>query len=383
MNATQDTLKNPASFAVEIVTSINDIASTDWDALTDGTPLLSHAFLSALENSGSVGQGTGWMPHPLIVSSKNRLIGAMPLYLKTHSYGEYVFDWAWAEAYQRSGLNYYPKLLSAIPFSPITSSRLLSQQTQVQLLMIEALESMLAQHHLSSAHILFPDDVSATQLHCAGWLKRTGVQFRWQNKNYQYFEDFLATLSHDKRKKIHQERKKIAQAGVVCRFIKGAEATKDDWDFFYRCYSNTYREHLSTPYLTRNFFEEIGQTMPQHILLIVAEIAGKPIASTLNIYNQHTLYGRYWGALQFVSGLHFELCYYQAQQFCIAENITFFEGGAQGEHKLARGFEPRPTCSYHKIAHPDFEIAIQQFLTRESEGIAVYTNELEERAPFK
>ena len=383
MTHPQDTSTNLAAFSVQIITSINDIAATDWDALTDGTPLISHAFLSALENSASVGQGTGWIPHPLIVKQNNQLVGAMPLYLKSHSYGEYVFDWAWADAYQRSGMDYYPKLLSAIPFSPITSSRLLSKQPQVQLLMIKALENMLRQNQLSSAHVLFPDESSAAQLESACWLKRTGVQFRWQNKNYQHFEDFLATLSHDKRKKIHQERKKISQAGVVCRQIKGTEATAEDWDFFYQCYSNTYREHNSTPYLTRQFFELIGNNMPQNILLIVAEIAGKPVACTLNIYNQHTLYGRYWGAVQFVSGLHFELCYYQAQQFCIAENITYFEGGAQGEHKLARGFEPRPTCSYHKIAHPDFEVAIQQFLDREGEGVAAYTTELEERAPFK
>jgi predicted N-acyltransferase len=307
----------------------------------------------------------------------------MPLYLKSHSYGEYVFDWAWADAYQRSGLDYYPKLLSAIPFSPITSSRLLAKSAETQLLMIEALENAMQSNQISSAHVLFPDDASAQQLEAAGWLKRTGVQFRWQNKNYENFEAFLATLSHDKRKKIHQERKKIQNAGVVCRWVKGAEITENDWDFFYQCYSNTYREHHSTPYLTRAFFSEIGKTMPQNILLIVAEIAGEPIASTLNIYNNDTLYGRYWGAMQFVSGLHFELCYYQAQMFCIAEKMTFFEGGAQGEHKLARGFEPRPTCSYHKIAHPDFEVAIKNFLSQESAGIAAYTNELEDRVPFK
>ena len=368
--------------SVELITSINAISAADWDLLVDGTPLLSHAFLSALENTRCVGNGTGWNPHPLVVKQGKQLIGAMPLYLKSHSYGEYVFDWAWADAYQRSGLDYYPKLLSAIPFSPITSARLLGSN-DAQLLMIEALENTMYQNKLSSAHILFPDEVCAKQLEVAGWLKRKGVQFRWHNKNYPDFEAFLATLSHDKRKKIHQERKKIANAGVVCRHIKGAEITEKDWGFFYRCYSNTYREHHSTPYLTRAFFSEIGQTMPQNILLIEAEIDGEPVASTLNIYNQNTLYGRYWGAVQFVSGLHFELCYYQAQMFCIAEKIQFFEGGAQGEHKLARGFEPRPTCSYHKIAHPDFEKAIKEFLAREAEGIAAYTNELEERAPFK
>lgn len=368
---------------VELITSINEIPAADWNALTDSTPLLSHVFLSALENTQCVGKGTGWNPHHLVVQRGGKLIGAMPLYLKSHSYGEYVFDWAWADAYERSGLNYYPKLVSAIPFSPITSVRLLSLDNEVQGLMIEALESAMHQHQLSSAHVLFPGEACARQFEAAGWLKRAGVQFRWHNRGYVDFESFLATLSHDKRKKIHQERKKIQDAGVACRFIKGHEITENDWDFFYQCYCNTYHEHHSTPYLTRAFFSEIGNSMPQHILLIVAEINGNPIASTLNIYNQTTLYGRYWGSIQFVSGLHFELCYYQAQQFCIAEKITFFEGGAQGEHKLARGFEPRPTCSFHKISHPDFEVAIKQFLVREAKGIAAYTNELEERAPFK
>ncbi len=385
--------------SIELLTSINAIPAADWNTLNfnhsvdlgqsaaNATPLLSHAFLSALESSGSVGTGTGWSPRHLIVKRGDHLIGAIPLYLKSHSYGEYVFDWAWADAYQRSGLDYYPKLLSAIPFSPITSARLLSQRasvtSNVRQLMIDALESAMQQHKLSSVHVLFPDEASAQQFEAAGWLKRTGVQFRWQNKNYTNFEDFLAILSHDKRKKIHQERKKVQLAGVVCRPIKGAEVSDGDWDFFYACYCNTYREHHSTPYLTRAFFSEIGTTMPENCLLILAEIDGKPIASALNIYSETTLYGRYWGAMQFVSGLHFELCYYQAQQFCIAEKITYFEGGAQGEHKLARGFEPRPTCSYHKIAHPDFEIAIKDFLNRESAGIAAYTDELEERVPFK
>ena len=369
--------------SVELLTSLDAITPATWDALTDTTPLISHAFLSALERSGSVSSSTGWNPRHLIVKQNSQIIGAMPMYLKSHSYGEYVFDWAWADAYQRSGLEYYPKLLSAIPFSPITSARFLSRCKDTMQLMIKALERVMQQHKLSSAHVLFPDEASAAQLKEAGWLQRTGVQFRWQNKNYGNFEDFLATLSHDKRKKIHQERKKIQLAGVVCRQIKGADAKQEDWDFFYTCYCNTYREHHSTPYLTRAFFAEISKNMPQNLLLIVAEMDEKPIACTLNIYNETTLYGRYWGAIQFVSGLHFELCYYQAQQFCINHAITFFEGGAQGEHKLARGFEPRSTCSYHKIAHPKFEVAIKDFLMRESEGIAAYTNELEERAPFK
>jgi uncharacterized protein len=371
------------NISVELVSSLDEIDAKQWNALTDGTPVLSHEFLSALEHSGSVGLGTGWSPYPLVAKQNGQLIGAMPIYLKSHSYGEYVFDWAWADAYQRSGLNYYPKLLSAIPFSPITSARLLASDNDVKNLMIDAIEGATQQHKLSSAHVLFPDDACAAQFENAGWLKRTGVQFMWRNRNYANFEEFLATLSHDKRKKIHQERKKIQNQGVMCKWIKGAEITAKDWEFFYQCYANTYREHHSIPYLTRAFFTEIGNTIPNNVLLIVAKIDGKPIASTLNIYNETTLYGRYWGAAQFIPGLHFELCYYQAQQFCIAENIKYFEGGAQGEHKLARGFEARPTCSYHKIAHPDFELAIQQFLVREQAGITAYVSELEQRTPFK
>ena len=307
----------------------------------------------------------------------------MPLYIKNHSYGEYVFDWAWADAYERSGLNYYPKLLSAIPFTPITSQRLLGSKPEVKALMLEALTDIMHKHQLSSAHILFPDDDSAELLKKAGWLQRNGVQFRWENESYTDFESFLSTLSHDKRKKIRQERKKVVASGVECQRIKGADISVEQWDFFYQCYENTYLEHRSTPYLTPAFFQEIGQSMPQNILLILASVNGKPIASALNIYHQHAIYGRYWGALAYVPNLHFELCYYQAQEFCITENIRYFEGGAQGEHKLARGFKPRPTCSFHQIAHPDFADAIQNFVQKESQGIAAYTTELEERAPFK
>jgi predicted N-acyltransferase len=366
-----------------VVNSFNDIPVAPWNALTENEPLLSHAFFSALENSGSVGNGTGWTLYPIIVTRDDQLIGAMPLFLKTHSYGEYVFDWAWADAYQQSGLQYYPKLLSAIPFSPITGPRLLAQDAETKMLMIEAVETIMEKHHLSSAHVLFPHDADAAILKEIGWHQRSGVQFRWQNKSYTSFEHFLQSMSHNKRKKIHQERKKIVKAGVICRTIKGPDITEADWDFFYDCYCTTYQQHHSTPYLTRQFFAEISKRMPENILLIIADVNGKAIASTFNIYNQDTLYGRYWGATEFVSGLHFELCYYQAQAFCIAEKITYFEGGAQGEHKLARGFEPRATCSYHKIAYPQFNDAIKDFLVRESQGIAAYTNELEERVPFK
>ena len=368
---------------LEITDSVQQIDANQWDALAGDMPLLSHAFLSALETSKSVGKGTGWQPYPMVVYDDGQLVGTMPLYVKNHSYGEYVFDWAWAEAYERSGLHYYPKLLSAIPFTPITSSRLLANNLEIQTLMISALNETMLKHKLSSAHVIFPDDDSAAALLQAGWMQRQGVQFRWENEGFGNFDDFLSVLSHDKRKKIKQERKKVAASGVICRRIKGTDITPEEWRFFYQCYENTYIEHRSTPYLTTAFFQEIGLSMPQNILLVVAYIDGIPVASALNIYHQTTLYGRYWGALQYVPNLHFELCYYQAQEFCIAEKIQYFEGGAQGEHKLARGFKPRPTCSFHKIAHVDFALAIQDFVEKESQGIAAYTTELEQRVPFK
>lgn len=371
------------SLTLEITDSIQAIDASSWNALAGNMPLLSHAFLSALEVSGSVGKGTGWQPYPMLVHDAGQLVGAMPLYVKSHSYGEYVFDWAWAEAYQRSGLHYYPKLLAAIPFTPITSQRLLAKNAHIQTLMIGALSETMYKHQLSSVHVIFPDEDSAAALSQAGWMQRQGVQFRWENRDFSNFDAFLSTLCHDKRKKIRQERKKVAASGVVCKPIKGADITAEQWDFFYQCYANTYHEHRSTPYLTPAFFQQIGLTMPQNILLVLAYVDDVPIASALNIYHQTTLYGRYWGALQYVPNLHFELCYYQAQEFCIAENIQYFEGGAQGEHKLARGFIPRPTCSFHKIAHSEFAGAIQDFVTRESQGITAYTTELEERAPFK
>jgi uncharacterized protein len=372
---------------LELVDSISKIDSESWDALVGGMPLLSHAFLSALEESNSIGKGTGWQPCPMLVFDDKKLVGAIPLFVKSHSYGEYVFDWAWAEAYQKSGLHYYPKLIAAIPFSPITSQRLLVASVQnaseIQSRMVEALEEIMRNNEFSSVHLLFPNEDSAAILKQENWLQRHGVQFQWHNECFQSFDEFLSKLTQSKRKKIRQERNKVVNSGVVCRRVKGQDVTEEQWDFFYQCYCNTYLDHRSTPYLTREFFKIIAKTMPENILLVMAHKDGAPIASALNFYDQNTLYGRYWGCLEYVPNLHFEVCYYQAQEFCITEKIKYFEGGAQGEHKLARGFKPKTTCSFHKIAHPQFAKTIEDFVIRESQGIAEYTNELEERAPFK
>ncbi len=380
-------MSKQAPTVVSLATSMHDIPAQSWDALTDGSPILSHAFLSALESTACVGPGTGWQPCPVVAYRDQQLVGAVPMYLKSHSYGEYVFDWSWADAYQRNGMAYYPKLLVAVPFTPITGARLLSHEAEVQVLLADMLIQQIAQHGLSSAHVLFPDEAASHILSlpddAGAWLRRSGVQFRWENEGFADFEAFLACLSHDKRKKIRQERRKVRDAGVSYRRLLGSEASSADWDFFFQCYENTYAEHHSQPYLTREFFHEIGRRLPDNVLLVIAQQNGTPVAAAFNLFDQTTLYGRYWGASRFVSGLHFELCYYQAQEFCIERGIRYFEGGAQGEHKLARGFRPRPTCSFHRIAHPDFEAAIARFVQQEASGMQHYQHELEDRAPFK
>jgi predicted N-acyltransferase len=368
---------------LEILDSFRGIDASAWNALTDGSPVLDHALFATLEETGCIGQGTGWEPYPVVAKSEGRLLGAMPLFLKSHSYGEYVFDWAWADVFERCGISYYPKLLVAIPFTPVTGPRLLGESLQVQALLAQLLTQQMERHALSSAHVLFPDEASSRVLAASGWMERSGVQFRWENEGFADFAEFLGRLSHDKRKKIRQERKKIAALNIGCRRLQGPEIQPQDWDFFFRCYQNTYYEHHSTPYLNREFFHTLGERLPENILLVIAEREGRPIAAALNLFGEDTLYGRYWGAMQYVPGLHFEICYYQAQEFCIEQELRFFEGGAQGEHKLARGFRPRITRSFHRIAQPELDIAIRDHVEREARGVGLYHDELEERAPFR
>lgn len=374
---------------VRIFDSLGTISPGQWNALADNepraNPFLRHEFLHAMESSGCVGKVSGWHPRFLTTWTLDgvteTLTGAMPLYIKEHSYGEYVFDWAWADAYQRSGLGYYPKLLSAIPFSPITGRRILASDSSLQNLLITA--ALQSASDFSSLHILFPTALEAEALQESGMMLRRNVQFHWQNQDYDNFEQFLSQLSSAKRKKIRQERRRVADAGVRFRVLEGRDASEADWDFFSKCYSRTYREHGSLPYLNRRFFGMIGQTMPENILLIIAELDGQPIASALNIMSSTTLYGRYWGAVQHVPMLHFETCYYQAIDYCISRGLRIFEGGAQGEHKLSRGFMPVETLSAHWLAHPEFANAVKRFLDRESAGIEGYVDELNERAPFR
>jgi uncharacterized protein len=372
---------------LKILDSLATIPSTDWDALAGNNPTVRHAFLQSMIDADCTTAETGWLPQFLTlwrdVEGRQALCGAVPLYLKSHSYGEYVFDWAWAQAYQRHGLDYYPKLLSAAPFTPCTGGRLLAKTSADRKLLVDGLISLAKQSDVSSLHVLFPAADDHQLLICAGMMPRTSIQFHWQNAGYKNFDEFLATMSHDKRKKVKQERRKAVEAGITFRRLVGAEITDADWDFFVTCYEHTYRAHFSTPYLNRKFFGLLGERMPENVLLIIAEREGKPVASALNLFDEHTLYGRYWGGLEFHSGLHFETCYYQTLEFCIAHGIEVFEGGAQGEHKLARGFLPVKCHSAHWLKQPQFAKAVEDFLRRESGGVERYVNELEESSPYK
>ena len=366
-----------------ILSSLADVAPAEWDALAGASPFLRHAFLHGLEQTGCVAPDAGWTPRHVTLWEGGRLRGAMPLYRKSHSYGEYVFDWGWAEAYQRHGVRYYPKLLCAVPFTPATGPRLLAPSSELRRRLLDAAFTLAAEERASSLHVLLPPDAEARELEARGLMLRASVQFHWRNPGYRDFDDFLAGMNHDKRKRIKQERRRVREAGIVFRRLSGGEAAEADWDFFTRCYNRTYRQHHSTPYLNRAFFRHLAHTMPEHLVLVLGERGGRPVASALNVLGGGTLYGRYWGAAEYHSGLHFETCYYQAIEFCIERGVQLFEGGAQGEHKIARGLLPVRTVSAHWLAHPQFAQAVERFLDREAQGIVHYLDELNEHTPFK
>lgn len=377
---------------LRVIQSLSDIAEADWNALLspDAGPFLRYEFLNALELSGCVGGNTGWqVAHLLVEDSNSRLLGAMPLYLKQHSYGEFVFDWAWAQAYEQNGMPYYPKALSAIPFTPVQGPRLLvspsSHKATVQEILVSGLKTLVSQNDLSSAHVLFPAEDELDELKKQGFMTRDSVQFHWHNAGYQDFEHFLAALTMKRRKNIRRERAAVEGHRISYRHIPGAMATVSDWRFFYQCYENTYIEHRSSPYLTEECIQLLGVSMPKNLHLIIATQDERPIASSLLVVDRHTktAYGRYWGAIEHIPCLHFELAYYQAIEYCIKDGIQIFEGGAQGEHKMARGFLPTTLRSVHWIADPDFSNAVKRFLEREHEGMAAYVDELEQHIPLK
>jgi len=366
-----------------------------WDALLASqgapSPFMRHAYLGALHESESATGAKGWHPQFFTLWRGNELVAACPLYLKDHSYGEYVFDWAWANAYHEHGLAYYPKALVAVPFTPVPGTRLLARDSASRALLLQALVAWCAEQELSSLHLLFTADEDVAACVEAGLMLRHTVQFHWLNQGWSDFDAFLASLSHDKRKKVRQERRKVQEAGVRFRWARGRDISPDDWAFFYRCYARTYREHGNPPYLTPDFFERMARTMPESWLLFVAERGGRPIASSLIALSHdepgsgapEAAYGRYWGAVERVDCLHFEACYYQPLQWCIEHGVQRFEGGAQGEHKMARALMPVRTTSAHWLAHPAFADAVERFLQREGAGIDNYLDHLGERSPFK
>jgi predicted N-acyltransferase len=352
------------------------------------SPFMRHEYLSALHHSRSACAKTGWAPAFVTLEDQAGLRAACPLYVKSHSYGEYVFDWAWADAYERHGLHYYPKLLGAVPFTPVPGTRLLARSDEDRLLLLRALRGMAQDNRLSSAHLLFMDAADVAAARADGWMLRETIQFHWHNRGeapYADFGEFLAQFQHDKRKKILQERRRVAEAGIGFRIHGPGRIDAAHWDFFYRCYTLTYRAHRSTPYLTRAFFEQMAAAMPDHWVLFVAERQGQPIAASLVALDPalRVAYGRYWGCVEHVPCLHFEACYYQPLSWCIAHGYRRFEGGAQGEHKMARGLLPVRTTSAHWLAEPAFAHAVAEFLQREGSGVSAYADELRERNPFR
>lgn len=453
---------NSSAIITRILSCPTEVSATAWDALLSQqaapTPFMQHAYLCALHQSGSALPATGWTPQFFTLWENSQLIAACPAYVKAHSYGEYVFDWAWARAYAQHGLDYYPKLLIAVPFTPVPGTRLMARDAASRALLVEAISGWCQAQGLSSAHLLFAHaddlkacqavnstvdgavdvavegiDINGAQEGAATWMQRTTVQFHWENTHrdrntldtpdtlskpgtlpaplaptdaahnppttprplFTSFDDFLSSLTQEKRKKIRQERRRVADAGVTFRWAQGSHISTEDWAFFYRCYERTYLEHGNPPYLQKNFFDRMAASMPDAWVLFIAERQGQPIASSLIAINSlpsidnsqktpyFSAYGRYWGALERVDCLHFEACYYQPLQWCIDHGVHRFEGGAQGEHKMARALLPTATYSAHWLSHPAFADAVNHFLQREGAGMSAYLEHLAQRSPLK
>jgi predicted N-acyltransferase len=379
-------------YATRVVDDMRAVDPRAWDALlaqqASPTPFLQHAYLSALRETGCAMPQTGWQMLVLLLEDESGLAGAAPLYVKSHSYGEYVFDWAWADAYRRHGLRYYPKLIAAVPFTPVPGTRLLATDATARRALARGIRQVAAEQGWSSAHALFVDEADHQALAEEGWMIRQGVQFHWQqpaDKPLHDFDALLASLQRHKRKNILQEQRRVREAGVRFRAVPGPLINDSQWDFFHHCYTLTYQAHGSTPYLNRAFFAAMAEKMPQNWVMFIAERDMQPIAASLVAVDpeRRIAYGRYWGCTQFVPHLHFDACYYQPLAWCLANGFQRFEGGAQGEHKMARGLLPVPTHSAHWIADERFASAVDDFLAREGAGMAGYLDELRDRTPFK
>ena len=382
--------REPAT--VKVLGSLGEVPAAQWDACA-GTddPFLSHAFLSALEDSGSASARSGWLPRHLVVEDRDgTVIAAAPLYLKSHSYGEYVFDWSWADAYERAGGRYYPKLQSAVPFTPVTGRRLLVRpgadaetESELKDALIAAMVTLGERLGVSSLHVNFPTEAEWRRLGDHGLLLRTGQQYHWQNRGYESFDDFLASLSSRKRKAIRRERRAVADQGIVLSTLTGDAIAERHWDAFYGFYRDTTDRKWGSAYLTRAFFSLIGETMARNVVLVLAEAGGRYVGGALNLMGGDTLYGRYWGCAEAYRFLHFEACYYRAIDFAIARGLKWVEAGAQGPHKIQRGYMPRRTYSAHWIADGEFRRVIERYLADERAAVEDEMELLGQRSPFR
>ena len=419
-----EAMSAPNDYVIRVLDSPLQVDAAAWDRLlfaqSAPTPFMRHAFLSALHTNGCATTATGWTPRFFLLERQGQLVAACAIYIKSHSQGEFVFDFGWARAYHQHGLNYHPKAVCAVPFIPVPGSRLLAASDRDRTLLVKHLLDWVEAERLTGLHGLFASNEDVLAFQGAGMLPRHTVQFHWSNTQpgYTCFDDFLANLSQEKRKKIRQERRKVAEAGVTFKVLQGSDITPADWDFFYHCYERTYLEHGNPPYFNRAFYASMAADMPEDWVLFIAEQNGQAIASSLLAINASSIrargenssipcanpdtpdsadkasktntrlvdrvaYGRYWGALKRVDCLHFEACYYQPLQWCIEHGYHRFEGGAQGEHKLARALLPVTTTSMHWLAHPEFFNAVDQFLANERAGIADYMSDLQAHSPFK
>ena len=371
---------------IQTLFRLAEIAPARWDALlgNDPQPFVRHAFLSSLEDSGSVGGRTGWRAqHQLLESVAGEAVAALPLYRKTHSNGEYVFDWAWADACHRAGIEYYPKLLCAVPFSPVTGARLLGDREAAGQLLDELSEALVEQGY-SGLHVNFTQpDADAIFRGREGWLERIGCQFHWHNRGYRDFQDFLDSLTSRKRKQLRKEREQVMGQGIAFEWREGHQLSETEWDFVYACYANTYHVRGQAPYLTRDFFSLLAERMPASIRVVLAEQNGRPVAMAFSLIGGDGLYGRYWGCLDAFDRLHFETCFYQGIEQAIAAGLSRFDAGAQGEHKLIRGFEPVITRSWHYLAHPGLRAAVSDFLAQERLGVLRYAEAAREALPYR
>lgn len=373
---------------IDILDDISSVSGDSWNNLGAAPyPFLKYEFLSALEKHNCLGSKWGWLPqHIVIHDSDDKLIAAAPLYIKFNSYGEFVFDWSWAEAYQRNGLVYYPKIVSASPYTPATGPKLLLSKDATNSckgLLIDAAKKVAKKNNCSSIHWLFTTNDEMEIFSKRGFLRRTGCQFHWKNKNYKTFDDFLGTLSSSKRKQINRERRRVREAGIQFDIINGETANDDDWEDFHKLYESTFEKKGGMPTLSLAFFKKIALKIPKEVLLIKALHKGKLVAAAFNLVGNKTLYGRHWGCYEEFHSLHFEACYYQGLKYCIDNGLESFEPGAQGEHKISRGFLPTPTWSYHWMENAFFHNNIGKYLEDEHEGMIDYMQELHKHSPYK